>query len=180
MTFKQAVASGFSNLFNFKGRASRSEYWWFYLCLAIIGSLSGAMILGFAFVGYYLFLNGTILYISYIIYQTFAFVFLMFYISITVRRLHDVNKSGWWLLVWFVSYILMVFIGVLSDDTISANTELVGIALSAVLFALLASSIILLIFLVKRGTKGENRFGADPLCLSAQEIDRDNEVKNTL
>src|SRR6478609_4961968 len=36
MSFGQAIKSGFSNLGNFKGRARRSEFWWFYLFMVLV------------------------------------------------------------------------------------------------------------------------------------------------
>ena len=67
----------------FRGRASRAEYWWFTLghtMLAAVfwtlGRLGGP-------VGIFAFL--------------YLLVVLIPNLSITVRRLHDTNRSGWWL-----------------------------------------------------------------------------------
>lgn len=89
VTYKEAVFSALKdNYCNFDGRASRSQYWWWVLFTFIVG-----LVVGFFFkpdtssgefvnsvVGLALFLPG---------------------LSLMVRRLHDVGRSGWWLLLWF-------------------------------------------------------------------------------
>lgn len=101
---------------NFQGRANRQKYWMFYLFyMLIILILSIVEIM----IGLPDVLSGL-----------FALVSLIPGIAITTRRLHDIDKSGWWQLL-----ILIPLIG----------------------------AIILIIFLIKEGTMGENRFGQDPL-----------------
>ena len=67
----------------------------------------------------------------------FALVMLIPHLAVSVRRLHDGDRSGWWLLI-----VLFPFIG----------------------------SIVLLIFLVMGGTRGPNRFGADPVEVGEPEL----------
>ena len=64
----------------FRGRASRAEYWWFILADAML--MVVFLVLGQA---------------SLLI--VFAFVVFVPNLSVTVRRLHDTNRSGWWLLL---------------------------------------------------------------------------------
>jgi uncharacterized membrane protein YhaH (DUF805 family) len=75
------------NYVNFKGRASRSNYWFFVL-FNILFSIA-AVILD-AVIGISLF---------YPLYILFA---LLPSISVTIRRLHDINKSGWWYLIGII------------------------------------------------------------------------------
>lgn len=65
----------------FDGRASRSEYWWFYLFTVLTGI--GADLIGET-VG--------VLASLFVVLPTFA---------LTARRLHDVGRSGWWVLIVF-------------------------------------------------------------------------------
>ena len=81
------------NYANFNGRARRKEYWMFVLFNAIIGTAI-AFIGGF--VGFYLL--GTIYNVAIIIPS----------IAVAVRRMHDVGKSGWFLLIPIYSFILAV------------------------------------------------------------------------
>ncbi len=118
MDFVAAIKSGFRNIFKYNGRASRSEFWWFQLFSAlsfvgvmvvdaVIAGLSGnssrdhpnivagifAIIFGLAFFVYFIALFLAIL-------------------SLIVRRLHDSDKSGWFILLSFIPFggiVLLVF-----------------------------------------------------------------------
>ena len=87
MNFSQSIAFCFSNYFNFNGRGSRSEFWWFYL-FAWMLSLGGS-VMDYTTTGYG---YGVFYYITAI--ATFIPA-----IAAGARRLHDVNKSGWWQLI---------------------------------------------------------------------------------
>jgi uncharacterized membrane protein YhaH (DUF805 family) len=106
---------------DFTGRAPRAEYWWFVL-FTIIGqivALSLDSILGMSqTVGPY----GPILCL-------YALALLIPSIAVGARRLHDTDRSGWWLLIGLI--------------------PLIG-------------AIVLLVFFVTEGTKGDNPYGADP------------------
>ncbi|MBM2391495.1 DUF805 domain-containing protein, partial [Sulfitobacter pseudonitzschiae] len=79
------------NGFNFHGRASRSEFWLFFLITWVMSVITVTLdaALGFADEGA-LVLTG-ILYLVHIIPS----------LAVSVRRLHDIDKSGWWLLISF-------------------------------------------------------------------------------
>jgi uncharacterized membrane protein YhaH (DUF805 family) len=77
---------------DFNGRARRSEYWYFVLFNYLIQLLIG-------YIGLYTFENpyfGTIYFLA---------VFIP-YIAVGVRRMHDVNKSGWYILIPIYNLIL--------------------------------------------------------------------------
>jgi uncharacterized membrane protein YhaH (DUF805 family) len=88
----------------FRGRASRSEYWYFFLIYFVISILLGLLdaVLGIG-VGTNMGLLSGIL----------GLALLVPSLAVGVRRLHDIDKSGWWLLVAFVPLvgwiILLVF-----------------------------------------------------------------------
>lgn len=101
MGFVDAVKSAYGNYANFKGRASRSEYWWFQLFFMIVYfGLSIAMnALGE--------LGGIV-----------GIVLLVFYIgsllpmiALAARRMHDSDKSGWFMLIPFYSLYLAIIKG---------------------------------------------------------------------
>ena len=88
MNFIEAIKSGFNNYINFKGRASRSEYWfWTLFCVlaSIFTLLLDTFIVGDMD--------------SAPINAIFSLAVLLPSISVGIRRLHDVNHSGWWLLL---------------------------------------------------------------------------------
>lgn len=87
----EALRRAFSNYATFKGRANRGEYWWFILASIIIGALL-SMVDGV--VGTAGLLAG--------LWNLAAFLPSL---AVAVRRLHDVGRSGWWILIAFVPVI---------------------------------------------------------------------------
>ena len=82
------------NYVNFEGRASRPEFWWFTLAYSIVNVILSIIPK-----------VGTVL--SGIL----ALALLIPSIGVAVRRLHDINKSGWWyllILVPIVGYIILI------------------------------------------------------------------------
>jgi len=98
MGFQEAVKSGFDHYTKFDGRASRPMYWWwvlFAIIVAVVASTIDAIIgtpIVSAIVGLGLFLPG---------------------LSVAIRRLHDTNRTGWWVLIALIPLIgfivLLVF-----------------------------------------------------------------------
>lgn len=87
MDFGGAIKSGFQNYFNFKDRASRSEFWWWTLFVFLSG-IAANILDGILTGGDRQALAGLL-----------NLVLLIPSISITTRRLHDVDRSGWWQLI---------------------------------------------------------------------------------
>lgn len=89
----------------FNGRSGRSEFWWFFLISFVVSFvLSGIdRFLGLVFA------NGKIGLLSGI-YMLIAFIP---WIAVSIRRLHDTGKTGWWLLITIVPFvgnlILLIF-----------------------------------------------------------------------
>ena len=82
MSFIEAVKSCLAGYVKFSGRASRSEYWWFVLFYFLVALVS-------AFLGH-------------IISGLVALALFLPSLAVAVRRLHDIGKSGWWILIGFV------------------------------------------------------------------------------
>ena len=85
--FQEAITRGFQGYVDFAGRATRSEYWWWFLfavlvdvVFAVVGRGIGLSFLQFL-VSLALFLPG---------------------LAVAIRRLHDTDRSGWWILIGFV------------------------------------------------------------------------------
>lgn len=85
--FSEAISMVFHKYATFKGRARRSEYWWFYLFFVIVGTVAigSDSALGIKFQGAY---YGPI----YIIAMLALF---LPNLAVSVRRFHDIGKSGW-------------------------------------------------------------------------------------
>ena len=97
MTFSDSVITCLKKYFVFQGRASRSEYWWFQLIVSPSYLISTILEneIGYFFLGITLFT-------------------LIPAISAGVRRLHDTNRSGFFLLISFIpiigSLVLLFFL----------------------------------------------------------------------
>lgn len=87
LTFGEAVQRALTfNYCNFSGRASRSEYWWFALFSFI---LSCAIAVIFCW-------SDTV---EYIVSGLCSLYLLLPGLGLSVRRMHDTGRSGWWILV---------------------------------------------------------------------------------
>jgi uncharacterized membrane protein YhaH (DUF805 family) len=94
MDFSEAIKSGFHNYVNFSGRAARSEYWYWQLFFCLVGIASALIDLA-------LFPRLDISPIN-----TLAeLAMLLPTLAVSVRRLHDLDRTGWWLLLVLIPLI---------------------------------------------------------------------------
>ena len=96
---------GLRNYVNFSGRARRKEYWYFILvqiCLVIIAMVLDTII----------FDSGIGLF-----YLIAALGLFLPSIAVTIRRLHDTSRSGWWFLISLVPLLGILLIVFLASDT---------------------------------------------------------------
>jgi len=100
MDFWQAITSGFSKYVTFSGRAIRSEYWYWILFM-VLGAIT-TITLDLA-----LFPDSTPEPLN----SIFNLLTFLPYLAVGVRRLHDVNRSGWWILIVFtiVGIFLLIY-----------------------------------------------------------------------
>jgi uncharacterized membrane protein YhaH (DUF805 family) len=87
MGFVDAIKSGFGNYVNFSGRAARSEFWYWTLFTVLANLVAGIIDAVLGGVG----LVGLIV----------SLALLLPGIAVSVRRLHDLDRTGWWLLLVF-------------------------------------------------------------------------------
>jgi len=97
MGFIEAIKTCFVKAFVFKGRAIRSEYWYFVLFCILVNlameALAGVLVNG---------VHENSLGVLGLIYILFGLVTIFPSLSVTIRRLHDTGKSGWWVLIAFI------------------------------------------------------------------------------
>lgn len=156
---------------DFSGRARRSEYWGFVLFQTFVGGLlTGTAVIsltqapeGGGEIGFFACLTLAAL---------AALAFVTPHLAVTVRRLHDTNRSAWWLLlqapgalspvIFFGAAVGMGGGGTRSPDAVAA--AMVSAAAGAMLLLMVGQvcNTILMVILWMRGTDGENRYGADP------------------
>lgn len=84
MGFGQAIASAFSNYVNFSGRACRSEYWFWILFVSLAEIVTAIIdyVIGFS-----------------VTTSLFGLATFLPSLALAVRRLHDLDRSGWWFLL---------------------------------------------------------------------------------
>ncbi|WP_394777741.1 DUF805 domain-containing protein [Undibacterium sp.] len=91
MNLSQSVSTCFIKYAEFNGRASKSEYWWWVLFLFLGSAAAGV--------------------ISHKVCDLFWIGVFLPTLTVTARRLHDTNRSGWWQLIQMiplVGFIVMV------------------------------------------------------------------------
>lgn len=93
MTFGEAVRSGFEHYAKFDSRASRPEFWWWVLFVILMGI--GANLIDLA-IGAPVFSAIT------------GLGLLLPNIAVSIRRLHDTDRSGWWILIWLIPLIGLI------------------------------------------------------------------------
>lgn len=128
----------------FSGRSRRKEYWMYVLFIIIVmlvvGMIEGA--LG---------LDGTVATYG----PLSALIALGTFVpslAVGVRRLHDTNRSGWWMLLGVVPYLLSIVLLLSGSLALAATMGIVA----------LLCAIALLVFMVLPGTNGPNQYGPDP------------------
>jgi len=91
MNFGQAISTCFAKYATFSGRASRPEFWWFFLfqiLVSIAASMLGDVVAGLV-----------------------SLAVLLPALAVGARRLHDIGKSGWWQLIMLtvIGLLLLIF-----------------------------------------------------------------------
>jgi uncharacterized membrane protein YhaH (DUF805 family) len=88
MTFSEAVKSGFDHYADFSGRASRPAYWWWFLFGILVGLAANIID---AIIGSFGVISGLA-----------GLALLIPGLAVSVRRFHDIDKSGWWILIFII------------------------------------------------------------------------------
>jgi len=157
MSFVAAIQSGFRNYARFRGRASRSEFWWFTLFTLIVQLATSEFEV----------LNGLV-----------SLALLLPGLAVHVRRLHDTDRRGWWVL-WpalafgialgvFIVFAVSTAFDIINPDEWDPQTAFEGASgvtlaiIGAALLAGIVTSVMNLVFLVQCSDVNANRFGPPP------------------
>lgn len=169
--------------FDFKGRSSRSEFWWYSLLIFLIAALyfiySIAMMPSFedmmdpyfddASLGY-----GFIDYV-YIIFSLLTFIPGL---AVSVRRLHDINRTGWWIAAFyglmtassalFAGAIITIFVSAMfamTGDTGGIASSFGG-AYTMIILAIglfIGTFVWMVVWYATPSVNADNRFGDTPI-----------------
>ena len=142
MNFFDSINNAFVKCLDFKSRANRAEFWYFYLFTFLINTISINID---RVIGYQIIKIDEINNISMgPVYLFFSFLFFIPTFSLYVRRLHDTNRSGLWILIIFVPFIAAIL----------------GFGLSVVINLILVALITLVFLFCLKGNTGQNNFGS--------------------
>lgn len=136
----------------FSGRASRAEYWFFYMYFVLATLLTSIVDVVVKLTG------GP----GELITGLFCLVSILPLFAVTVRRLHDTDRSGWWLpgvILGSLGALVMVAMAVPAFAASKGAALALGLAGLAVLAGL---NIAFTVFLCFRGTPGVNNYGEPP------------------
>jgi len=174
----------------FSGRSRRMEFWMWQVFKFLVGIgflILASVIFGLAFASIgesrdptqLLAVGGSVL-LLYLIYLIFMLAILIPDIAVGVRRLHDTNRSGWWILAPLGCYLIglllvgvTVGVGASMGGADQASTGLLaagGIVGLITSLATLGLLITLIVFWFLDGTPGANRYGPDPKGRDASQI----------
>jgi uncharacterized membrane protein YhaH (DUF805 family) len=152
MTFGDAIKSGFKKYFDFSGRASRSELWWWTLFCFLIGFGCAILDMSIGWGNNSSKGNGPL--------ATFSTVStLLPSLAVSVRRLHDSDRSGWWLWGTFLGWIFAVILIALAAVGDKSNSGALDIVAGTAGLSILGFSIALIVFYCLPGSPGVNRYG---------------------
>lgn len=131
----------FKHYADFKGRARRAEFWQFFLPMWILSIIIN--LIGYKMNSHW---------ISFI----FDLVTFLPITAVTVRRLHDIGRSGWWLVGLIIC--LSIFAFVAGDLTAAGNTFLGALSL----LVCIGSIILLFVWNCLDSQPGPNHYGPNP------------------
>ena len=108
MNFVEAIKSGFSNYVNFSDRAIRSEYWYWILFIILGDIVTG--IIDWA-IG------------AQVTTGLFGLATLLPNIAVAIRRLHDLDRTGWWILLSLIPLVgwIILLIWYCTRGTVGPN-----------------------------------------------------------
>jgi uncharacterized membrane protein YhaH (DUF805 family) len=155
-----------SLLFSFRGRINRAKYWLALLVFFVVGIALGLVgwLLG----------NGLAFQILSFVVNLAVFIAT---IAVCIKRLHDRDRSGWWLLLFYGGPVVVALIGGFifwaAADAVGMSAEWSSLGLRLCLLGGIALGIWGFVEIgCRRGTAGYNRFGPDPLKRQAHPAHR--------
>lgn len=167
--FISCVCSAFTQYAQFRGRATRAEFWWFCLFQLLVTQVSQFLI-SLAFVFHSQTSDcielGSVIVISALPFVISLALFLPS-LAVTVRRLHDTGRSGSWLLCLILAPLIAGPLFILSLSLVFSESSsefnplfiLIAIVGAALLIGCLVLHLFLLVCLLQDSNRGPNKYG---------------------
>ena len=180
MGFLEAVKTCLKKYADFKGRARRSEFWWFVLFLLIV-YVAGSFVAGFIATGLASVTGMDASRIAIVLTGLLMLAFLIPFLAVLTRRLHDTGRGGWWVALFAVigllygggySYLMWPLLdkmgttnpyelaSLITDAMMSSPVLATVLSFSGMASLILA--IIFLVFTVLDSKWGVNKYGPSP------------------
>ena len=196
MNFGEAIKSVFNKYATFSGRARRSEYWFFYLFNVLVrmglGFVSMIFVFcytlfemaaksDFAFPNYYWFFYGII----YGVVGLWALAVFLPFMAVTVRRFHDIGKSGWWLLVMmlpgfvYLCYLACVIYNAAVHDC-EPDMKLFLIVTGLGILIGIGFFVWQIVWLVRDSEPGDNKYGPNPKGISSNMSENASNIESNV
>ncbi len=137
MSFTDSIKTCFQKYLDFSGRASRPEFWWFFLFTFIVRLVTSWI----PFIGFII-----------------SLALLLPSLAVTVRRLHDTNRTGWWVLLP-----IGLALGGVVAGAILSFTGFIVIGIALIALGSIGGFLVLLVFLIQPSDPHPNRYGPNPL-----------------
>lgn len=134
-----SIVGPFRQSKDFGGRSPRKTFWLFHLFITIVSVVAGAIDMAMGLETMVLGVYGPLTMLSFIIFLTPS-------LALMIRRLHDIDRTGWWLPLGLLPFVAIVLA--------TRGVPMAGL--------LSLPALLLVIFWVMDGTRGPNRFGPDP------------------
>ncbi|MEA3030770.1 MAG: hypothetical protein QOJ53_2077 [Sphingomonadales bacterium] len=168
----------------FSGRSRRMEFWMWLLFQFLIGCVFVILVLGLGGSALMsgdprqLIAMGGVILILYLLYVLLMLAFFVPSLAVTIRRLHDSDRSGWWVMLYWGPYLLIILSSIAFGGTMGSaggnptdSGMMAGGALGGVAaLAWLVGCLVLVIFLFFDGTPGPNKYGPDPKGRDAGQV----------
>lgn len=167
MTLGEAVKTCLKKYADFKGRARRSEYWFFYLFYIVL--MLGVSFL-FGIIGAFTSIGDTI---GSVVTVLLSLALVLPLAAAQFRRLHDVGISGWWLGSYWILSLVMVamFVYVVAQAAVGGEDAMYGflmdhlllcVVLVALMVVVLVWDIVMIVLTVFDSKPEVNKYGASP------------------
>ena len=162
VNFPDAVKLGFQRYVDFKGRSSRAEYWWWTLFIVVV-FVALSVIVGFmGALGLYL-PDPLILLLN----SLFVLALIIPSLALGARRLHDINRSGWWILLFiyifpnaYVVFALALVVSIAAGISVGITGFIVPYSVGFLLIISVPAWWIRWMF--RQGGTGSNKYGSYP------------------